>query len=70
MKRLALPFSKNLKGITSKHDCDFYCLKCLQSFKTENKLKSHGKKKVKMKIFLKLQYRPKKIKYYNLINIS
>ena len=26
-----------LKGITSKHHWDFYCLNCLHSFKTENK---------------------------------
>ena len=30
-----------LRGITSKHHSDFYCLNCLQSFRTENKLKSH-----------------------------
>ena len=29
------------KGITSNHDADFYCLNCLQSFRTENKLKTH-----------------------------
>ena len=27
--------------ITSKHDGDFYCLNCLHSFRTENKLKEH-----------------------------
>ena len=32
-----------LRGITSKHHCDFYCLNCLHSFRTENKLKSHEK---------------------------
>ena len=26
-----------LRGITSKHRCDFYCLNCLHSFATENK---------------------------------
>ena len=35
---------------TSIHYRDFYCLNCLQSFKTENKLKSH--KKVRKKRFL------------------
>ena len=30
-----------LRGITSKHHSDFYCLNCLQSSRTENKLKSH-----------------------------
>ena len=32
-----------LRGITSKHDGDFYCLNCLHSFRTENKPKSHEK---------------------------
>ena len=32
-----------LRGITSKHDSGFYCLNCLHSFRTENKLKSHEK---------------------------
>ena len=27
--------------VASKHDEDFYCLNCLHSFKTENKLKKH-----------------------------
>ena len=30
-----------LKGITSKYDGDFYCLNCLHSFRTKNKLESH-----------------------------
>ena len=29
-----------LRGITSKHHDDFYCLNCFHSFRTENKLKS------------------------------
>ena len=32
-----------LRGITPKHHGDFYCLNCLNSFRTENKLKSHEK---------------------------
>ena len=32
-----------LRGMTSKLHDDFYCLNCLQSFRTENKLKSHEK---------------------------
>ena len=28
-----------LRGITSKHHGDFYCLNCLQSFRKEKKLK-------------------------------
>ena len=30
-------------GITSKHEEDFYCLNCFQSYTTENKLKKHKK---------------------------
>ena len=30
-----------LRGITSKYHSDFFCLNCLNSFRTENKLKSH-----------------------------
>ena len=44
---MALSCSKRLSallhGITSKHKGDFYCLSCLHSFRTENKLKSHEK---------------------------
>ena len=32
-----------LRGLTSKHQEDFYCLNCLHSFRTENKLKSREK---------------------------
>ena len=32
-----------LRGITSKHDGDFCCLNCFQSYSTENKLKMHKK---------------------------
>ena len=32
-----------LRGITSKLHDDFYCLNCLHSFRTENKLISHEK---------------------------
>ena len=28
-----------LRGITSKHNSDFYCVNCLHSFRTENKFK-------------------------------
>ena len=30
-----------LKGITSNHKGDFYCLNCLHSHRIENKLKKH-----------------------------
>ena len=32
-----------LRGITSKHHGNFYCLNCLHSFETENKRESHKK---------------------------
>ena len=32
-----------LKGITSTHEKDFYCLNCFQSYITKNKLESHKK---------------------------
>ena len=37
VKKLSALFCK----ITSKHDGDLYCLNCLHSFSTENKLKEH-----------------------------
>ena len=41
---LAVKHSSELsRGITSKHHGDFYCLNCLHSFKTEDKLRSHEK---------------------------
>ena len=39
VKRLSALF----RGITSKHDGDFYCLNCFQSYSMENKLKNHKK---------------------------
>ena len=39
VKRLSALF----RGITSKHDGDFYCLNCFQSYTTENKIKKHKK---------------------------
>ena len=35
--------SSLLRGVTSKHHGDFYCLNCLHSFTIENKFKSHEK---------------------------
>ena len=32
-----------LRSVTSKNNSDFYCLNCLYSFRTENKLESHKK---------------------------
>ena len=41
--RQYIALKRLLRGITSKHHHDFYCLNCLYSFRTENKLKSHNK---------------------------
>ena len=32
-----------LRGITSNHDGDFYCLNCFHSYRTKEKLKKHEK---------------------------
>ena len=32
-----------LRGTTSKHDGEFYCLNCFHSYSTKNKLEKHGK---------------------------
>ena len=41
-----------LRGVTSNHKEDFYCLNCFHSCRTENKLESH-KKYVKTMIIVK-----------------
>ena len=33
--------SRLLRGITSNHKEDFYCLNCFHSYRTENKLEAH-----------------------------
>ena len=35
--------SRLLRGITSNHNEDFYCLNCFHSYRTENKLEAHKK---------------------------
>ena len=35
--------SRLLRGITSNHKKDFYCLNCFHSYRTENKLEAHKK---------------------------
>ena len=46
-RSMALYYNKKLptllRGITSKHDGDFYCLNCFLSFRTNYKLESHKK---------------------------
>ena len=34
-------FSALLRGVTSKHVRDFYCLNCFPLYRTKNKLKKH-----------------------------
>ena len=58
-----------LKGITSEHHGDFYCLNCLHSFATEKKLESH-KTCMKIKIFVIQLCLLKTLKYWNLTNIE
>ena len=65
--RLELSHSKNVsalrKGITSKHDVDFYCLNYLHSFRKENKLRSHEKACKKIKDFCGFVMRSEKDNY-------
>ena len=35
--------SRLLRGITSNHDADYYCLNCFHSYRTESKLNAHKK---------------------------
>ena len=44
-----------LKGISSNHNSDYYCLNCFQSYRTENKLNVHKKKYVKITIIVILK---------------
>ena len=58
-----------LRKITSKYHDNFYCLNCLYSFRTENKLKSH-EKECKNKDFCAILMPSEKDKILqNLINI-
>ena len=38
---IKIKLSALLRGMTSKHYSDIYCLNCLHSFRTKNKFKSH-----------------------------
>ena len=58
-----------LRGITSKHLGDFYCLNCLYPFRTKNKLESH-KNLCENKDFCNLIMPSETLKYFNLINIK
>ena len=57
-----------LHGKTSKHKGNFYCLNCLHSFRTENKLKSH-EKVCKNKDFCGIVLPTEKDNKYQYINI-
>ena len=46
--------SRLLRGISSNHNSDYYCLNCFQSYRTENKLNAH-KKYVKITIIVILK---------------
>ena len=35
--------SRLLRGITSNHNGDYYCLNCLHSYRTKSKFKKHEK---------------------------
>ena len=52
-----------LKRIPLKHSGDFYCLNCLQSFRTKIKNLNLMKKYLKIKTFADLQCHPKRIIY-------
>ena len=41
MLKMRKNLSALLRRISSKHDGNFYCLNCLHSFRTKNKLESH-----------------------------
>ena len=55
-----------LRGITSKHDDNFYCLNCLHSFRRKRKLKSH-EKVCKNKDFCKIEMPSEK---YNILEFN
>ena len=56
---MALSYNKNLsgllRGITSSHKEDFYCLNCFCLYRTRNKLEAH-KKYVKIMIIAMQKY--------------
>ena len=51
--------SGSLRGITSSHNGDFYCLNCFNSYTTKKRLKKHNF------CFLKMPNEDKKILKYN-----
>ena len=61
-------FSTLLRGIISKNHGDFYCMNCVHSFKTKNKVKSQ-EKVWKNKEFCGIAMPSENDKILNLINI-
>ena len=43
--------SESLSGVTSRHYGNFYCLNCLHSFRTKNKLELHKRRACENKDF-------------------
>ena len=58
-----------LRGITSKDNCDFYCLNCLNKFRMKIQLEWY-KLVCENKVFRNLTMSLKTLKYLNLINIK
>ena len=55
-----------LRGITSSHDGDFYCLNCFHSYRTKETLKKHEKvRKDHDYCYVKMPHEDKKILKYN-----
>ena len=54
MMKVVKNLSRLLRGISSNHDGDFYCLNCFHSYRTENKLNAQ-KKYVKITIIVTLK---------------
>ena len=70
-RNMTSPYSKKISALlrvkTSKHDGDFYYLNYLYSFRRKNKLELY-KKYVKITIFVVLQFLPKTLRFWSLIN--
>ena len=58
--------SRWLRGITSNHDGDFYCLNCFHSYRPKERLKKHEKVfKDHDNCYVKMPDKDKKISKYN-----
>ena len=54
-----------LRGITSEHDRDFYCLNCFRSYGTKNKLKKQSKCESHDYCYVEMPEEDNKILKYN-----